>query len=660
MIEVRDNMNTKTIEMIYILLENNGIYTLGDLSNYFEISNRMIRNYIDQINAYFNSLDAFLYIDESGYIILEGNRSVIELKLDHIKYSDYAVMKDERLKLLFLSLFFNMDTYITLSDIAESIYVSRSTVVNDFKNFRDEMSQLNISVDSKPHHGIRFNKYTLEINDYFINLLINDFNIVKRFIIHLADENDKFYDRLLMIEKILLEVEEEVDLYLAPRSFKVLTYYLFSRCGSYESSNDTEVSSQFGEKLVEKLQHKLFEFQKENLEDFLGNLRFVRRDKSGRSMIQMQMVTRQFIEEISKDLEVDLNKNYIFYESLSNHLASVMSNHSPVLHDFPEITKLVNNRLDIKRIVKRNVSTLEKITYRKLTDLEINYIVIYVSAAIEQMKNAIKLDVLVVCDSGIATAQLLKAKIAQNLSIDNIHVASSRVIHKEMIEKYDLIISTVPLQIFETTQYIRVTPLLNSRDLELINGQIDEVKEALIRNPEMIKTDNLVDQFLEKDNLGNFLSLSDLLTNDYVEVGVEASDWEDAIKKSAKAMLDNNDIDNNYIDRMIDVVKREGPYIVISPGVAFPHSDYSEGTFELAMSLIVLKEPVAFGNEEYDPVRIVCSLSPIDNQSHLRAFFTLCNLLQNNYYKELIINAKSSEFIVDLINKYERDVNHEN
>ena len=48
--------------------------------------------------------------------------------------------------------------------------------------------------------------------------------------------------------------------------------------------------------------------------------------------------------------------------------------------------------------------------------------------------------------------------------------------------------------------------------------------------------------------------------------------WEEAIRISGEIMKKNNLVTDEYIDQVIADVKKYGPYIVIVPGVAMPHS----------------------------------------------------------------------------------------
>ena len=52
----------------------------------------------------------------------------------------------------------------------------------------------------------------------------------------------------------------------------------------------------------------------------------------------------------------------------------------------------------------------------------------------------------------------------------------------------------------------------------------------------------------------------------------DITDWRDAISESCQLLLDKKIIDQIYVDEIIRCVEEHGPYIVIVPEVAMPHS----------------------------------------------------------------------------------------
>ena len=94
---------------------------------------------------------------------------------------------------------------------------------------------------------------------------------------------------------------------------------------------------------------------------------------------------------------------------------------------------------------------------------------------------------------------------------------------------------------------------------------------------------------------------------------------------------------------MISNIEENGPYVILSPGFAVPHEGVEMGSIKVGMSLIRLKTPVEFDDEEEEPVEFVCVLSAIDHKTHLKAFFNLVNMLQTEGFKESLRECKTSE-----------------
>lgn len=131
------------------------------------------------------------------------------------------------------------------------------------------------------------------------------------------------------------------------------------------------------------------------------------------------------------------------------------------------------------------------------------------------------------------------------------------------------------------------------------------------------------------------------IVNDDIEVGVEASDWEDAIRKSARYLLEQGKIEPGYIDAMIDSVHRNGPYIVITNHVALAHARPECGVNELGVHYTVLKEGVPFGVESLDPVSLIITLAAVDDTSHLELMGELAVILMEPENVNKLISSES-------------------
>ncbi|MBL4936206.1 PTS sugar transporter subunit IIA [Clostridium sp. YIM B02515] len=140
-----------------------------------------------------------------------------------------------------------------------------------------------------------------------------------------------------------------------------------------------------------------------------------------------------------------------------------------------------------------------------------------------------------------------------------------------------------------------------------------------------------------------------------IKTQVEVNDWEQAITEAGKLLLNCGSITEKYIENMINSVKQLGPYIVIAPYIAIAHARPDESVFKEDISLIILKNPVEFGNKDNDPVKLVFAFAAKENGGHLAQLAEIANVLGNEELMNNIIASSSEEAVYNIING--REVN---
>lgn len=145
--------------------------------------------------------------------------------------------------------------------------------------------------------------------------------------------------------------------------------------------------------------------------------------------------------------------------------------------------------------------------------------------------------------------------------------------------------------------------------------------------------------------------LSEIIKEHFIQLNIEADDWEDAIRKSAKPLLEGGMITKGYIDKIIEISETAGPYIVITKHIALPHAPSEYGARKLAMGLTTLRDPVTSGNTENDPVQFLFCLSATDTEKHLAAMADLAQLIENQEFLDLLNEATDPKAILEFIKK---------
>ena len=105
--------------------------------------------------------------------------------------------------------------------------------------------------------------------------------------------------------------------------------------------------------------------------------------------------------------------------------------------------------------------------------------------------------------------------------------------------------------------------------------------------------------------------------------GVRRCDWP-AVRSSPRAPPPTS-----YTDAMIGMVEEHGPYIVISPGLAFAHARPGGAVVRDGLAVVTLAAPVAFGHPHNDPVSVVLGLAVAEVGTHLESIGEIANLFND-------------------------------
>ncbi len=147
----------------------------------------------------------------------------------------------------------------------------------------------------------------------------------------------------------------------------------------------------------------------------------------------------------------------------------------------------------------------------------------------------------------------------------------------------------------------------------------------------------------------------DLLKKDTINVKVKAKDWKEVVEKAGELLLADQSIKEEYIEAMKQSIIDNGPYVVIGKGIALLHARPEDGVNNNCLSLITLKNPVEFGNENNDPVKIAFAFGTVDNEKHVKTISELSEVLMDESAVEKIAAKESSEEIIDYIKETLQD-----
>lgn len=148
--------------------------------------------------------------------------------------------------------------------------------------------------------------------------------------------------------------------------------------------------------------------------------------------------------------------------------------------------------------------------------------------------------------------------------------------------------------------------------------------------------------------------LKEFVETKHFKFAEEAKDWKEAIRMSCEPLEADGTVEANYKEDIIKCVEKYGPYIVITPNVAMPHSqEGAEGVNKTAISFMRLEKPVSFepGNSEKD-AQLFFTLASCNPDQHLDNMSGLSEMLMNEDLIEALAKASTPEDLLELQEKF--------
>ncbi|MDR1899810.1 MAG: PTS sugar transporter subunit IIA [Treponema sp.] len=148
--------------------------------------------------------------------------------------------------------------------------------------------------------------------------------------------------------------------------------------------------------------------------------------------------------------------------------------------------------------------------------------------------------------------------------------------------------------------------------------------------------------------------LADIVAKKHFLFIDEAGSWEESIRQSCKALTAAGIVGEGYAEEIIECVRAHGPYIVLMPGIALPHSaENSANARGTAIAFMKVKKPVSF--DDADPeksAQVFFTLASTDTEQHLKNMRALFKMLTNEALCADLLKAESADDLLALDRKY--------
>ena len=544
-------MNTRALSIIKILLNSVEPVSSLALSQEIGCSTKTIQNEIKEVNKELKNGE-IASIRGVGYKI-EGNLDDIDIKNSDLY--DYDRVEYIIKKIINISST-DKDT-IKLEDLADSMYVSLSTVKNDLKEVKKILNEYNLKISSKHKQGICIEASEEDIIKFIINYSnkVDNSLSIKDFL------NNNIIENLFSIKKILLDTLNYENMILTDNEFKNIVNYI----SIYLSRNNTN-QSDFIKEYIKKYKNKK---EKPISED-------------------EQLLIRKAIKEFCRDLNIatsiNLSHDKIFEECLFNHICNLYKRADLGINQYEitagEIKLKYPFPFELGKIAKK---TIEKNLNMEISEDEVENIALHIGGALERIDKRDEKKVyktIIVCTSGVGTSMLIKSKL-ENIfkgKLEIIKVIPSYLIDYVNVLDIDFVISTVEVNL-ENVNVIKVSPMLTDKEIKLI------------------------EKYIETENVYIDLDIQNLFSSELFFKDIKAETRSQVIDIMSKKLVEKGYIDDtmrqSYFERETIATTEIGNM------VAIPHGANGE-VYENKVAIGILKEPISW---EVGKVRLVIMLA---------------------------------------------------
>lgn len=636
-------MKERAKKILDFIIKNNNV-TSQELQEKFNVSKRTI---------YYDILAINEQLGKSGNIknvkhkfIFEGNlcdaRKIISTEEDKFLDSDYR--KTFILNKILLG------EKISIEKLTNEMLLSKNTVVQTITDVKKYLQTMGLRLEYKGKYKIIGDEYV--IRELF--LIIVQENVLE--INSISEEVSSFDTKghIKLTDYSLLNLTKFVE-FLNKRIRDGKTLY------SYKYLNEAKKISYFS-----NCKELLCEEANENEQAYICT--YISSLPSLNSEVKEDVV-EEYVDKLIDKFEVNtaikLESKHEFKKNILRHLHSSYNRirfKFPIRNPMLDETKYKHESL--YKIIKSIIENEEEFpVFEGIREEEIGFIAYFGGYLRGSRDNGLRRNkVLLVCPNGLMVSKSLEIQLYKYIpTIEIVGIVSIKQL-KEVNVYYDYIITTIDIQ--NVNNVIVVNPLLTSSDVQLLMNKLISVKEnekyfnleliiqairknGVINNEEALKADLL--NIIHKIDEGEMYQpmLKELINAERVNIIKNVRDWKEAIKIASKPLLEDNSIEELYIENMIKSVEKYGPYIVLADRFALPHASSKEGVNKLAMSLLIVEDEVDLLGK---PVNIFMVLAAVDNTTHIRALASLSEMMYEEENVKLIINGDKSS-IIELINK---------
>lgn len=629
-------MLDKRLTELLSLLAQDEYKTLDSLSQRMGLSTKTVRGLIRDLDGQLKEHGAqILHQRGKGFLLevndLDGFQAFFLTPVQNIP-------SDSPERVLFLiEYFLKHDEYVKLESLCEMVFVSRKTLTADIKRAESFFSEFGLSLERKPHHGMRLAGDEFQKRRCMADYLQRKNKTQAG---HLREEDS----RQRQIAQCLLELLETEEYHITDVGLNSLVLHIDVairriRAGQYISIPQQEYQELIGEadyalaqRCAEKIGQKFgLVFPQEEIR-YLA-IHFASKETNQNFVIdgEIQDTVTEMLEEIYQVFQMDFRDDLELTVALSKHLVPLvirirygMRLKNPMLQE-------IRQRYSLAYTIALQSSAVLERRYQCILDSnEVAYLALTLELSLERRRTKIeKKRVLLVCASGAGTARLMAYKMQELYGdyIDSVTTCDQLNIGRQDLSKIDYIFTTVPIR-------------------ERVPVPICEVKQFLEKNGT-----SGVRWFL---NSGRKKDILRYYPRNLFFPDIEADTKEEALREIVSRVESVRKLPEGFYEA---VLRREQmAHTCMGNRVAMPHPCrvMTEDTF---ISVSILRRPIQWDENNQVQAVFLVSVSKRKNKELQDFYSTTARLLLSRERIETLIEQRNYQALTECLDSVENERN---
>ena len=697
-LEVVIILNLKEIEIFNIFISSDEV-NINELAGKFYVTERSIRYNIEKINQVLELLN-FNTIQKTkkGCLTLSKNQNLNKM-LDFLKELE-ILSPYERMEILKLTLALDPNG-LNINRLSKKLEVSRTTLKKDFDEVKRELSESGLLVEQVKKGGLQISGEYEDIEKFRIKFLM------KYLQLYLDNRPGKSFEKIILnmmkdifrlnnpglVKKFIKNVAKNLEIIISDEPFGIIASYMLIVILNNKSGKDNLQEPAVTEErflketdeyrsiikyiseieVTEEIKFKNTQILK--LSDLvLGSNSFHIENDFYESWIEIDLLAKKLINNMNQKIEADISNDEILFRCLIHHL-------KPTIYRIKKGVRIVNpifENMKIKKddfyyYVKDAAKELEKMLGQEIPEDELFLLIIHFKASIERNRPKHVKKILLVCSLGYGTATLLAQNIRDTYEVEIMEILPYYAL-RESIKEYkgiDLIITTVDIKESKKPKdvpVVKINPIFTLDDIKILNEAnleqgnktilLSEIIDVIEKETRILNRERLIDSLsikLENKIINDIgkkkVEILEILKEENIYLNQEVKNWQEAIIFGGKVLEAKGYISSSYIDDMLEMSNKYSEYIVISEGVAIPHSKNKRNVFKTGMMLLTLKNPVTFPAGQSVDTFFIFSI--YKKQEHLNAISELIDLILKYDIRSYLKKESRKKNVIKFISNIE-------